>query len=100
LRTRAKEKVSPLTREYIEQLEDIVRMGYLLWKHANDELAPDIPELRDDLYAFHKACRKVGHLLPDASEGGPVGLGFRKIYLPSWLTTSPDQYITGDDIPT
>jgi hypothetical protein len=36
LRDRAKQEAPPLTREYLERLEDIVRRGYLLWKGANE----------------------------------------------------------------
>jgi hypothetical protein len=97
LRERAKEDIPPLTSEYIELLEQIVRQGYVLWKHANDYHAKDIPDLRDDLYAFYTRCKKVGYLLPDTEDGGPQSLGFRRVYLPSWKAQEPNQYITGEN---
>jgi hypothetical protein len=96
LRTRAREETTELTREYIDQLEEALKDARNLWKVAN-EYAKEIPDLRDDLYLFHAQFRKVGYLLPDAKDGGPQGLGMRKLYLPSWRAKSPDQYITGDD---
>jgi len=96
LRTRAREEATELTREYIDQLEDTLKQVHDLWKVAN-EYAKEIPDLRDGLYLFHTEFRKVGYLLPDAKDGGPQGLGMRKLYLPSWKAKFPDQYITGDD---
>jgi hypothetical protein len=96
LRTRAREEATGLAREYIDQLEDILRRTHDLWKIAN-EYAKDVSDLRGPLYLFHKEFRKVGYLLSDAKDGGPQGLGFRKLYLPPGMSESPDEYITGDD---
>jgi hypothetical protein len=95
LRRRAKEGVPQLTLEYIEQLEVIVRQGYMLWKELNDVHAQNLPGLRGHMYYFYVESRKVGHLLP----GGPPRLGMSKVYLPDWKAKFPDQYITGDDVP-
>ena len=96
LRTRAREEATELTQEYIDQLEKALSRAHDLWKIAN-EYAKEVLDLRDALYLFHAEFRKVGYLLPDAKDGGPQGLGKRKLYLPSWKAESPDQYITGDD---
>lgn len=96
LRTRAKEEATDLAQEYIHQLEEVLQRARDLWKTAN-EYAQEVPDLRDDLYWFHTEFRKVGYLLPDAEDGGPQGLGLRKLYLPSWLAQYPDHYLTGDD---
>jgi len=93
LRTRAKEESTELTQEYIDQLEEALNQAHELWKIAN-EYAKEVPDLRDALYLFHTEFRKVGYLLPDAQDGGPQGLGMRKLYLPSWKAKSPDHYIT------
>jgi hypothetical protein len=96
LRKRAKEEAAELTQEYIAQLEAILRRAQTLWKTANEH-AKDIPGLRDDVYLFHVAFRKVGYLSADTKDGGPQGLGLRRLYLPSWLARSPDEYVTGND---
>jgi hypothetical protein len=96
LRARAREEASPLTREYLDQLERALTNAHQLWKIAN-EYAKDIPDLCNDLYLFHAEFRKVGYLLSDTADGGPQGLGLRKVYLPDWDAKFPDQYITGDD---
>lgn len=96
LRKRAREEAKGLTREYISQLEDILRQAHDLWKIAN-EYAKDVSDLQGPLYLFHKEFRKIGYLLPDARDGGPQGLGFRKLYLPPGMSKSANDYITGDD---
>jgi hypothetical protein len=96
LRTLAREEATGLTREYIEQLEVILTMAHDLWKIAN-EYAKDTSDLRSPLYLFHKEFRKVGYLLPDAKDGGPQGLGFRKLYLPPGMSKAANDYVTGDD---
>lgn len=96
LRTRAREEATELTQEYIDQLEEALRQAHHLWKAVN-ESAKEKPDLRGALYLFHAEFRKVGYLLPDAKNGGPQGLGMRKLYLPWWMAKSPDQYITEDD---
>lgn len=93
LRTRAREEATGLAREYIDQLEEALRRAHDLWKTAN-EYAKEVSDLRGDLYMFHTEFRKVGYFLQDAKDGGPQGLGMRKLYLPSWwakwgMTTIP-----------
>ena len=89
LRKRAREEATGLSREYIDQLEEALRRAHDLWKTAN-EYVKEVSDLRSSLYMFHTEFRKVGYLLPDAKDGGPQGLGMRKLYLPPWKTESPD----------
>lgn len=97
LRKRALEEASGLTREYLEQLEEILPYADTLWKNAY-EYSQTHQGLRYDIYMFWEEFRKVGFLLRDAEDGGPQGLGFRKVYHPRWRATDPE-YITGDEEP-
>jgi hypothetical protein len=95
-RKKAKDDAPELTREYIEQLEEALQSAHFLWKTANENARTE-SGLRDGVYDFHVEFRKLGYLLADNEDGGPQGLGLRKLYLPDRKAKYPDQYITGDE---
>jgi len=66
-RARAKENIPDLTRDYIEQLEQVGVSAWVLWKQLHERVKddPSMEGLKGYMRMFRDEYTKVGHLLPD-----------------------------------